>query len=131
MRFPRYDYQRGVTTARMRKRAKRAGKRARAGIVIFVTSDKIIQAVLTSAATAVVLSFNEGIAAYIQRLLAGYVPVYVPVKLYAAGGAALIFMAAFWADRHTEEWRAWVRDTTGEETAEDTASEEDVAGEKK
>lgn len=119
-------------------RGKRAGaackagyKRGRKGIVIFITSDKVIQSVLTGSVTAIVFSVNEGIAAYIQRALSRVVPFYLPVKIVAALGAVVVFMGAYWADRHTEQWRDYVREATGEKTAEDTASDEDVTGEKK
>lgn len=116
----------------MKDRAKNACKsgykRGRRGLVVFVTSDKIIQAMLTGAVTGVVFSGNEAVAAYVQRLLRPYVPVFVPVKLYAAVGAAIAVVLLYWADRHTDEWRSYVREATGEEPASDTASEEDVAG---
>ena len=121
----------GDRTDRFRDRCVSGAKRGRKGLVVFVTSDKIIQAVLTGSVTSVVFSFNEAIAAYVQRVLARVVPVFVPVKLYAAIGAALIVLVAYWADIHTEEWREYVRDKTGEETADDTASDEDVSGEAK
>lgn len=123
---------------RARKMAKKAGeagkkgyRRGRKGFVVFITSDKILQAVLTGAVTAFVFSLNEGTAAYFQRLLRPIVPIFVPVKYYAAFGACLIVVVAYWADRNTEEWRSYVREKTGEETAKDTASEEDVAGDAK
>lgn len=123
---------------RIKRHARRAGgacrrgyKRGRRGFVVFVTSDKILQAVLTGAVTAVVFSLNEGIAAYFQRALAVVVPVFVPVKMYAAFGAGLIVILGYWADRNTEAWREYVREKTGEETAKDTASDEDVAGNEK
>jgi len=106
-------------------------KRGRKGIVIFITSDKVIQSVLTGSVTAIVFSLNEGIAAYIQRGLSRIVPFYLPVKIVAALGAVVVFIGAYWADRHTEEWRDYVREATGEETAEDTASDQDVTGEDK
>lgn len=111
--------------------AKQGYKRSRRGFVIFITSDKIIQAILTGAVTGFVFSLNEAIAAYIQRGLDSATPFYVPVKLYAALLSLVIVVVFYWADRNTEEWRSWVRDTTGEETAEDTASEQDVAGDTK
>jgi len=110
---------------------KRHGKRARAGIVIFLTSDKIIQAILTGAVTGVVFSSNEAIASYVQLALRPIVPFYVPVKLYAAIGATVLVVAAYHIDRRTDEWRSWVRNTTGEETATDSAADEDVAGDPK
>ncbi len=113
------------------KRGREYAKRGRRGFVVFITSDKILQAILTGSVTAVVFSTNEAVAAYFQRWLRGFVPFYVPVKMYAAFGAAIVVMLAYYADRHTEEWREYVREKTGEETAEDTASEEDVAGESK
>jgi hypothetical protein len=116
---------------RIKDGSEKAYKRGRKGVVIFITSDKVIQSVLTGAVTAFVFSLNEGVAAYFQLLLKPYVPVYVPVKIYAAVGAILLFMAAYWADRNTDEWREYVRETTGEETAEDTAADEDVTGESK
>ena len=116
---------------RVKRGSKAAYKRGRKGFVIFITSDKVIQSVLTGAVTAFVFSINEGVAAYFQLLLRGVVPLYVPVKMYAAGGAIMLFMAAYWADRNTEEWREYVREATGEDTAEDTAADEDVTGEKK
>lgn len=111
--------------------AKEGYKRGREGLVVFITSDKIIQAILTGAVTSVVFSFNEGIAAYVQLAFAQYVPVYIPVKIWAAFGAVLVVIGAYWADRHTEEWREYVRDKTGEDVSEDTAAEEDVTGEEK
>lgn len=111
--------------------ARRGYKRGRKGFVIFITSDKILQAVLTGAVTSVVFSLNEGIAAYFQRWLSGAVPVFVPVKIYAAIGAMVVVVAAYHADRHTDEWRNYVRQKTGEITSDDTASDQDVAGDDK
>lgn len=116
---------------RVKDGSKAAYKRGRKGAVYFITSDKIIQAGLTSSSIGVFLSWNEAVAAWIQRLLAPYLPFYVPVKFYAGIGALLLASAFFWADRHTDEWREYVRETTGEETAEDTATDEDVTGESK
>lgn len=116
---------------RVKRGSKAAYKRGRRGIVIFITSDKVIQSVLTGAVTGFIFSLNEGVATYFQLLLRGVVPLYIPVKMYAAVGAILLFIAAYWADRNTEEWREYVREATGEATAEDTAADEDVTGEKK
>lgn len=116
---------------RAKEGAHRGYKRGRRGFVIFITSDKILQAVLTGAVTSVVFSLNEGVAAYFQRWLSGAVPVFVPVKIYAALGAMVVVVIAYHADRHTEGWREYVREATGEQTAEDTASEQDVAGDGK
>lgn len=113
---------------RVKRGSKAAYKRSRRGIVIFITSDKVIQSVLTGAVTGFVFSINEGVAAYFQLLFRPWVPVYVPVKIYAAVGATLLFMLAFWADRNTEAWREYVREATDEETATDTAADEDAAG---
>lgn len=116
---------------RVKRGSKAAYKRGRRGVVVFITSDKVIQAVLTGAVTGFIFSLNEGVAAYFQLLLKPYVPFYVPVKIYAAVGAIGLFVLAYFADRNTDEWRAYVREATGEATAEDTASEQDVAGEAK
>lgn len=119
----------------MRERAKsgckNAYKRGRRGVVIFVTSDKVIQSVLTGSVTGFIFSLNEGVAAYFRLLLKPWTPFYIPVKIYAAVGAALLFMVAYWADSNTEEWRTYVREVTDEETAEDSASDEDLTGEQK
>lgn len=106
-------------------------RRGRKGMVIFITSDKVIQSVLTGAVTAVVFSLNEGVATYVQRVIGPVLPVFVPVKIIAAVGAMIVFVLAYYADRHTDEWREYVREATGEEPAQDTDSEEDVAGEEK
>lgn len=111
--------------------SKRAYKRGRRGIVVVITSDKIIQAGVSSSFIGVFLSWNEAVAAWVQRLLAPYLPFFVPVKFYAGFGALLLAAAFVWADRNTDAWRDYVREATGEDTAEDTASDEDVAGEKK
>jgi hypothetical protein len=110
----------------------RAGyERGRKGIVYVITSDKIIQSVLTGAVTSVIFSFNEGVATYLQRAFVGITGVFVPVKFLAGLGAMGVFIVAYYADQHTEEWREYVRDTTGEDVSEDTASEQDVTGEEK
>lgn len=116
---------------RIKDGSKAAYKRGRKGIVVAITSDKMIQAGVSTSFIGVFLSWNEAVAAWIQRLLAPYLPFYVPVKFYAGIGALLLATAFFWADRNTDEWREYVRETTGEETAEDTATDEDVAGEQK
>lgn len=116
---------------RVKRGSKKVYKRGRRGIVIFITSDKVIQSVLTGAVTGFIFSLNEGVAAYFQLLLKPWVPFYIPVKIYAAGGAIGLFVLAYFADRNTDEWRAYVREATGEDSAEDTVSEEDVAGEAK
>lgn len=118
-------------TDRATEVSKSGYKSARRGFVVFITSDKILQAVLTGAVTAVVFSLNEGIAAYFQRLLAGVVPVFVPIKMYAAIGAAIIVIGAYYIDRNTDEWREYVREKTGEAVSDDSASDEDVAGDEK
>lgn len=119
------------TATQVKSSAKRGYERGRRGVVYVITSDKIIQAVLTGAVTGFVFSVNEGFAAYIQRWVVDASGVFVPTKLIAALGAVLVFVGAYYADQHTEEWREYVRDVTGEETAEDTASAEDVTGESK
>lgn len=106
-------------------------KRGKQGIVYVITSDKVIQAVLTGSVVGVVLSLNEGLSAYVQRWLVAALDVFIPVKLVAAVGSAMVFVLAYWADQNTEEWREWVREKTGEDTSEDTASAEDVTGEEK
>lgn len=116
---------------RLHEAGKRGYKRGRKGIIYVLTSDKIIQAVLTGAVTGVVFSVNEGASTYVQLWIQQATGFFVATKLIAAIGATLVFMAAYWADQNTEEWREYVEDVTGEETADDTASEEDVTGEEK
>jgi len=113
------------------KQGKQGYGRSKRGFVYVITSDKIIQAVLTGSVTFVIFSVNEGIAAYIQLWLTSLTPFFVPVKIIASVGGVAVFAAAYWADQHTEEWREYVREKTGADTAEDTASEEDVTGEEK
>lgn len=96
--------------ARARKEARRGGK----GLVYFITSDKILQAVLTGAVTGVIFSANEGIAEYFQIALESYVPFYIPVKIYASFGAIMLVVVAYYADTHTEQWRDYVRETAEE-----------------
>lgn len=120
-----------LTLERVKERGRHHAERGKKGFVVFITSDKILQAILTGSVTAVVFSVNEAAAAYVQRWLAGVLPFFVPVKMYAAIGAIIVVVLAYYADRNTEEWREYVRDKTGEETAEDTASDEDVAGDEK
>jgi|APHM01.1.fsa_nt_gi hypothetical protein len=106
-------------------------KRGRRGFIYVVTSDKIIQSVLTGSLTSALLSINEGVAVFVRGWITALIGGFVPVKIVASVGAALIFVAAYWADSNTEAWREWVRQTTGEEPAEDTAADEDVTGEQK
>lgn len=108
---------------RAKRRGKREAKRARRGLVFLITSDKVIQAMLTSSITSVVFSFNEGVASYVQLGLEPYVPFYIPVKIYGSLGAALLVVICFWADRNTEKWRDGVREATGEEVADDSEEE--------
>jgi len=106
-------------------------ERGRKGIVYVITSDKIIQSVLTGSVVSVIFSFNEGIAAYAQRAFVASTGVFIPVKFLAGIGAMLVFILAYYADQHTDEWREYVREATGEDVSEDTASEQDVTGEEK
>jgi hypothetical protein len=100
-------------------------------LVYLITSDKILQAILTGSVTGFVLSTNEALAAYVQLLLRPVVPFYVPVKLYAAVGTLVLLPLAYYADRNTDAWRESVRNVTGEDVSEDTATDEDVTGEQK
>ena len=123
---------------RARQRAERYGRagsrhrrRAWKGLVYLITSDKILQAILTGSVTGFVLSTNEAVAAYVQLLLRPVVPFYVPVKLYAAVGTLVLLPMAYYVDRNTDKWRESVRNVTGEDVSEDTATDEDVTGEQK
>jgi len=118
-------------TQRGKEACVRGYKRGRKGIVYVITSDKIIQAVLTGSVTSIIFSFNEGVAAYLQRAFVGATAIYVPVKFIAVFGALVTFIVTYYADQHTEAWRSYVRDVTGEEPSTDTASNDDVTGESK
>jgi hypothetical protein len=86
-------------------------------VVHLVTAETTIQAVVTASLTGVVFSFNEGVSAYLQRWFRAATGWWVPVKLVAAVGAAVILVGAVYVDQHTDEWRAFVADATGEEQA--------------
>jgi len=120
---PRREQVRGV--------ALRGYERSRKGFVYVITSDKIIQSVLTGSVTAVIFSINDGVSAYFQLWLSGATGLFIPVKIVAAIGAVIVFVLAYYADQHTEEWRSFVREKTGEDTSDDMASNEDVTGEEK
>ena len=86
--------------------------RGKKGVVYFITSDKVIQAVMTASAFAVIASGLETVGLVIRALTG--IPL-APIELMLMIG---VFHVALWADNHTEEWRAFVEATTGQEAAE-------------
>lgn len=101
---------------------KRAGKRSKKGVVYFVTSDKVIQSMMTGSVVGAVSKMVEGwgaIAAWATRLATGVAP---PPQFYTSVLLLGLFYAAWLANENTEEWREWVADATGEETADDDGS---------
>lgn len=88
-----------------------------------VTHEKFIQSLVTSSMIGAVTSFGEGLSVYVEMLVVSVVGVYVPAKIYLAVGLMALFAFALWADANTEEWRALVEETTGEEAAD---SDEDL-----
>lgn len=120
--------------------ARRGAKACKRGIVEVITSEKIIQAGLTSALFGAMSFYIEGVAVYAQMLVAELLGILVHAKVI--GGTALIgvFWLFYWADRNTERFRELVEEATGEEAAEDDpdddagvelgpAQEEDVVDE--
>lgn len=104
--------QSAVATASRHTRA--GAKRGKHGIVYFITSDKVIQAVMTASAFAVVAAAVEAIAVF-GAAAVGQLAV-PPLKLVLFAG---IFYVAMWADDNTAAWRELVEEKTGEEPADD------------
>lgn len=91
----------------------KGSKRGKKGVVYFVTSDKVIQAVMTASAFAVVASTIENVA-FLIRALTGFP--HQPVILI---NMILVFWIALWIDNNTDRWRDMVEYATGEEVADD------------
>lgn len=87
------------------------------GFVYFITSDKVIQAVMTASAFAVVASAIENFALLTNAFIGLPKPTIVLVSMI------VVFYTAMWADNNTEEWREIVERTTGEEVADDEVEE--------
>lgn len=98
-------------------------RRAKRGFVRFVTNDKTIQATLTGAAFGIISKASEGNAAIISWVLGQFSGIYIPQQFITAGFLVGVFAVAYWADRHTDEWR----DLIAEKTGEDDAVEEEAA----
>lgn len=107
----------------MKEKNKERARKARRGIVYIATSDDILKAIMYSALTGFFFSTNEGIATYISRWFAGNF-FFIPTKLIAAIGSALLFVLAYKAKMNTDEWREFVRDATGEDEAVEKAAQE-------
>lgn len=96
-------------------------RRFRKAAVYFITSDKIIQAVMTGGVVAIIQYWGVVTVEAANVLLA-----LTPLPRVPQAVAVLVLMhtavgIAFWADHHTEEWRQLVEATTGEEAADDEA----------
>lgn len=94
-------------------------RRSKKTAVYVITSEKVIQAVLTGSVVGAVTSWFEGTSVLISRSVVNVLGVFVPAKWILTLWLLGLFAAALWADNHTEEWRELVEEATGEEAAED------------
>lgn len=92
----------------------------KARVVYVATSEKFIQSVLSGSAFAIIAK-----TVVLLAIITNWIIYYVfhqtlPRDMISLPVVVLVFGAAFWADNHTEWFRAWVAEETGEEPAEDT-----------
>lgn len=108
---------------------KTGAKKGKRGIIYVVTSDKTIQAVMTGAVVGAISKMSEGNAAIVQAIVYSILGIPIPSGYFTALILIGIFAAAFWADRHTEQWRDIVREKTDEQDVVDEAEAESDEGE--
>lgn len=92
-------------------------KRSKKGVVYFVTSDKVIQAIMTASAFAVVAASVETVSLAISAMT-GVHPIVITLI-----GMVGVFYISLWIDNNTERWREMVETATGEEAADDEVDE--------
>lgn len=90
-------------------------------VVRFVTRDKVIQAVATGGAFAVIDKASVNFAIAFNTVLSRLFGVRIPVQTLSLVAIVAVVALALWADDHTEEWREIVEEQTGEEAADDEA----------
>lgn len=103
---------------------RRAGKRGKRGVVYFITSDKNIQALRTAAAFAILDKSFTAVFSGVSLALLNGPGVSVSTNFLVAAAMCGVWWFSTWADNNTEEWRDTVEKATGEEAADDDASEE-------
>lgn len=91
--------------------------------VYVITKDKTIQAVMTAAVFAIFDKSLTAVAQGVSLLLLDGPGVAVSTNILVALLMVLVFGAAMWADYHTEAFREWVEEKTGEEAAENGKTE--------
>ena len=94
-------------------------KKAKRSFVYFITSDKFLQALVTGAVFAVINKTTLNVAIGLNAVLGFFGFPTVPVPSVGVVLMAGVVAFAFWADNHTEDWREWVEDVTGEDSADD------------
>lgn len=95
----------------MRQKAKR-------NFVHFITSDKFIQAVMTSSAFAIVSKGVETLGIVLNSTFLVHLGAKIPIPMFAFLSMMVIFPMAHWADSNTEEWREMVSENMSEESNE-------------
>lgn len=102
-----------------------AGKKSEKGLIYILTSEKFIQGAVTSLLLGIITASTEGLGIFVSRMIQGTFGVFIPAKWTMVPLLVTLLAFFLWADNNTEEWRDFVRETTGEEPAEDEAESYD------
>lgn len=109
-----------VPTGDIRSATRRGGKWCVRHFVYVITHGKFIQAVMTGSAVAIISTGTETVGLGLNAILGRAVGMTIPLPPLVFLVMSATFAGAFWADHHTEEWRAYVEETTGEEAADES-----------
>lgn len=106
--------------ARVCKDAAHRGKeRSKKELVDVITSKLVIQAIMTGAAFGVVGKLAEAVGVYLKDYAEIVLPFTFPLPSYVSVVMVFVFFGAFKVNQHTDVFRDWVEETTGEEANED------------
>lgn len=97
------------------RRCREAGQKGKRGFVYVITSEKFIRSIMYGSAIPIV---GKGVETF-GLAVSAYTPYDIPLPPLVWVTMVVIFVAAFWADEHTEEWRDKVEEKTGEEAADE------------